>query len=62
MLGKPRILSLFCSLFNKFINTGACMLDSFYHMVSKLLKNHIFMLQNIKILPLLSDVKMVIIT
>ena len=28
----PSILSLFCNEFNKFNNTRALMLDSFYHM------------------------------
>ena len=28
-------LSLFCNKFNKFINTGALMLDSIYHMTMK---------------------------
>ena len=35
MLRKPRILSLFLNLFNKFNNTGAGMLDSIYHMTLK---------------------------
>ena len=42
MIGKPRILSLFRSKFNKFNNTGAPMLDSIYHMTLKLFWNHIF--------------------
>ena len=38
--------------FIKFNNTGAArMLDSLYHMALKLLKNCIFRLENIKILP-----------
>ena len=42
-LGKgDRILSLFRNSFNKFNNTGAQMLDSIYHMTTKLLFNHIF--------------------
>ena len=36
MRGLPKILSLFRNEFNKFNNTGAGMLDSFYHMTSKL--------------------------
>ena len=32
MRGLPSILSLFRNKFNKFNNTGARMLDSFYHM------------------------------
>ena len=41
MQGLPSILSLFHNEFNKFNNTGARMLHSFYHMTLKLLKNHI---------------------
>ena len=37
MLGKPCILSLFLNFFKKFNNTGARMLDSFYHMTLRLL-------------------------
>ena len=37
MRGLPSILSLFHNEFNKFNNTGARMLDSFYHMTLKLL-------------------------
>ena len=33
MRGLPSILSLFCNEFNKFNNTRARMLDSFYHMI-----------------------------
>ena len=36
MGGLPSILSLFLQEFNKFINTGAPMLDSFYHMTLRL--------------------------
>ena len=32
MRGLPSILSLFHNKFNKFNITGACMLDSIYHM------------------------------
>ena len=42
MLGKPRILSLFLNLFNKFNNTGAGTLDSIYHMTLKSFWNNIF--------------------
>ena len=42
MRGLPSILSLFRNGFNKFNNTGARMLDSFYHRTIKLLKNRIF--------------------
>ena len=41
MRGLPSSVSLFRNEFNKFNNTGARMLDSFYHMISKLPKNHI---------------------
>ena len=36
MRGLPSILSLFCNKFNKFNNTGALMLESFYHMTLEL--------------------------
>ena len=36
MLSKPRILSLFPNLFNKFNNKRAHMFDSIYHMTLKL--------------------------
>ena len=49
MRGLPSILSLFGNKFNKFNNTGAQMLDSIYRMAFKLLKNHIFLCENIKI-------------
>ena len=39
MRGLPSILSLFCNEFNKFNNTRARTLDSFYHVTYKLLKN-----------------------
>ena len=39
MRALPSILSLFCNEFNKFINTGAQLLYSIYHMILKLLKN-----------------------
>ena len=42
MQGLPSILSLFRNKFNKYNNTGAGMLDSFYHMTFKILKNCIF--------------------
>ena len=37
MRGLPSILSLFHNKFNKFNNTGARMLESIYHMTSKLI-------------------------
>ena len=42
MRGLPSILSFFPNEFHKFNNTRAGMLDSFYHMTSKILKNCIF--------------------
>ena len=39
MPGFPSILSLFHNEFNKFNDIGARMLDSFYHMSLKLIKN-----------------------
>ena len=36
MGGLPSILSLFRNKFNKYNNTGARMLDSFYHMTLRL--------------------------
>ena len=47
MRGLPSILSLFRNEFNKFNTTGARMLDSIYHMTLKLVKNHIFLAENI---------------
>ena len=44
----PSILSLFCNEFNKFNNTRARMLDSFYHMTNSL-KSH-FWRKNVIIL------------
>ena len=35
MRGLPSILSLFCTKFDKFNNTGAQMLDSIYHLTLK---------------------------
>ena len=35
-------ISFFHNVFNKFINTGALMLDSIYGMTLKLFSNHIF--------------------
>ena len=42
MRGWPSISFLFSNEFNKLNNTGARMLDSFYHMTLKLLKNRNF--------------------
>ena len=44
------ILSLFCNKFNKFNNTGACILDSIHHMILKVLKIA-FWLENVKVFP-----------
>ena len=41
-VGLPSILSLFCNEFNKFNNTRAGMLDSFYHMTLRLVSSLIF--------------------
>ena len=51
MRGLPRILLLFRKDFNTFNNTGARMLDSINHVTLKLIKNHVFWRENIKILP-----------
>ena len=40
MRGLPGILSLFRNEFDKLNNTTASLLDSFYHMTLKLIKNH----------------------
>ena len=42
MLGLPSILSLFRNEFNKFNNTRARTLESFYHMTLRLLLNIIY--------------------
>ena len=42
MWGLSSILSSFRKEFNKFNNKGAQMLDSFYHMTLKWLKNNVF--------------------
>ena len=42
MRGLPGILCLFRNEFNKFINTGARLLDYIYHMTLKLFKKRIF--------------------
>ena len=43
MCSLPSILSLFRSKLNKFINTGALMLNSIYHIASNLLKITLWM-------------------
>ena len=50
MRGLPSILFLFCNEFNKFNNTGARMLDYFYHMTNTL-KSH-FWRKNVIILSI----------
>ena len=45
MRGFSNILSLFRNEFNKFNNTGARMLGSFYHMTLTLIKNCIFVVK-----------------
>ena len=51
----PSILSLFRNKFNKCSNTGARMLDSIYHMILKLIENHILGVKTSRILPSLSQ-------
>ena len=58
MQGLPSILSLFRKEFNRFNNTGTRMLESIYHMTLKLLSNHIFGVQNVRIC-IMRDVKSV---
>ena len=58
MQGMPSILSLFHDKFNKFNNTGTRMLDSIYHMVLKLIKNHILGVKTSRFWHLLRNVKM----
>ena len=42
MLDFPSILSLFRNKFIRYNNTGAQMLESFYHMTLKLIRKRIF--------------------
>ena len=51
MLGLSSILSLFRNEFNKSNITVARMLDSIYHRMLKLLKNRVFVFENVKSLP-----------
>ena len=46
----------FFTSFNKFNNTGARMLDSFYHMTLKFIKTHIFGMKTSSFSPLLRNV------
>ena len=62
MQGLPSILLLFHKEFNKFNNTGARMLDSIYHMTSKLLKNLIFVVKTSILCHLLCSVIIDVIT
>ena len=62
MRGLPSILSLFRNEFNKFNNTGARMLDSIYHMTSKILRNCIFGVKTAIISLILRNVLMDVIT
>ena len=58
MRGLPSILILFLNKFNKFNNTGECMLDSIYHMTLKLIKTHIFLVKTSRFYHLLRNVTM----
>ena len=62
MQGLPNILSLFHNKFNKFNNTRVGMLDSIYHLTSKLIKNHIFGMKTSRFCHLLCNVIMEVIT
>ena len=62
MRGLPSILLLFRNEFNKFNNTGARILDSFYHMTIKLIKKHIFGVKTSRFCHLLRNVIMDVIT
>ena len=61
MRGLPSILSFFRKEFGKFNNVGARMLDSFYHMTFKLIKNRILALTS-RCYHLLHNVIMDVIT
>ena len=54
-----KILSL-CNKFDIFNNTGACMLDSMYHMTLKLLLNCFFSNENAMILSYIWDIIMIV--
>ena len=62
MLGLQSILSLFHNEFDKFNNTGAQMLDSFYHMALKLHKTTHFWRENAIYFRLLCNVKIGVIS
>ena len=52
MRGLPSFLSLFLNEFNKFNNTRARILDSFYHMTLRLLLKSHFSRKNVIILSI----------
>ena len=52
------IMHFFRNKFYKFNKTGACMLDSIYHMTLKLIKNHIFGVKRSRFCHLLRNVIM----
>ena len=56
MRGLPSIVSLYRNEFNKFNKTRARMLDSIYHMISKLLKTCIFCVKTSNFCQLLRNV------
>ena len=62
MRGLPNILLFFRNKFNKFNNTGARMLDSFYHVTLELFKNHIFGVKTSRFCYILRNVIMDAIT
>ena len=62
MRGLPSILLLFCHEFNKFNITRAQMLDSIYHMISKLIRNRIFAVKTSRIYYSLRNIIMDVIT
>ena len=62
MQGLPSILSLFRNEFNLFDNTRARMLDSIYHITSKLLKNHFFGMKTSRLCHFLCNVIIDVIT
>ena len=55
MWGLSSILSCFRNEFDKFNNTRARMLDSFYHMTKKILWNHISGVKNVIVYEFISS-------
>ena len=55
MQGLLSILSFFPNEFNKFINTGAQMLDCTYHMTLKIFKNRIFGIKTLRLRHILRN-------